>query len=394
MHIYSLISSTLHYHVIDVIYSTCLEGEYQPDNDDYGYSSSFAEEMHKKIMERYKSIPTNSPSQKPKLNAEVPRIQSLNGQKFRGIEKESFEAAKVKDDSSAKLKKPKPPPNLMSYEDMLKLAEKKKEEPVITKKVKIDRKEDETDFEFGRPMTAKEKATYLQEKAFKDRIAAGGSRSDPVAKTDTNNNPLSSKPSAEKSFKIPSKKSMPMRPGGPSRDLPPPSVKIPPSAPTSSKSNFPKQAGRPEPSASRVERSQPANVKERDNFTSPSSSAKRKVSAPDPSHIERKMSKSSNPGQLPRKLESFSDSKMQKEVHRANDDQRCSTGSNRRLLEQNKMTKQQPPRREEMLQRQRPDKRSGKPDHRPKPMPRNPHAPDRSEFRKKPMPVPQYKGGL
>jgi protein SPT2 len=110
-------------------------------------------------------------------------------------------------DNSKKPKEAKkvipPPPN---FNDLLELAKEKCKEPVVIKKPKLDLEEEK--YEFGRPMTAKEKAQYLQEKAIRARISVPNFDT----KTSDKNNNLRTKGNAssitgkgQPSFKIPSK---------------------------------------------------------------------------------------------------------------------------------------------------------------------------------------------
>jgi len=191
--------------------------EQQPDEDDYGYVSKYAEEFHKKMMEKYKAIPASKPVKK-NTNVPVPLVQSLKSSKGSN-NNSSKESVTGKDhaisgvpDKNQSLKKPKevkksvPPP--LNFNDLLDLAKQKCLEPVTIKAHKPEQEKKEEKYEFGRPMTAKEKAEYLQERAIRARISVPNFDTKSVPSNDRNNNKQTkaSTAKAAPSFKIPNKK--------------------------------------------------------------------------------------------------------------------------------------------------------------------------------------------
>lgn len=199
-------------------------GEFQPDEDDYGYTSNYADMMHQKMMEKYKAIPIK-PTFPEASKAPVPKHQSLsssskNGTGWRGKNNSSADdqgysspepehrEEKPKPQASIQKSKPEKPkknnrPPPPDYRQLLQLAEQKKLEPMIPIKPIIDPKDKEA-FEFGRPMTAKEKKQFLADKELKDRLAR---RMADLPPSDKNNNSSSAstdnKPAKMPSFKIP-----------------------------------------------------------------------------------------------------------------------------------------------------------------------------------------------
>lgn len=166
-------------------------------------------------MEKYKALPIKPAF--PQTSVPVPKHQSLsktNGTGWRGKNGNndddtgysSPEQERYEEPSSRKPEKSKPskkaPPPPPDYRLLLELAQQKQQvgAPVSLKANKpINRKEDPEDFEFGRPMTAKEKKAFMEKKALEERVKRkfeGGS--------DGNNNSNgSSIPGKMPSFKIP-----------------------------------------------------------------------------------------------------------------------------------------------------------------------------------------------
>lgn len=217
---------------ITLTYIYCVLDGYQPDEDDYGYVSQHAAEYHQKMLEKYRAIPASKPAAKTSHNgvqiAEAKPMRSKPGGDDFNQEREESHEDKIKPNASdskpQKKRPPRPPVECLNFNDLLQLAQKKCQEPVIIKpKVQEDDK-----YEFGRPMTAKEKDEYLKEKAIRDKINKGK-----FALTD----PKSEKPKPSSSgFKIPNKKAKD------SAAMPPPSrpVAATPATPKSVQSNTPK----------------------------------------------------------------------------------------------------------------------------------------------------------
>ncbi|CAG7721107.1 unnamed protein product [Allacma fusca] len=162
---------------------TCLndslaeQGEFQPDEDDYGYESQHSQFMYQKLMDKYKQQPVSKPQITTK-KVPVPTAQTLAKYKHNRAEEDRYEDSGV--EKSPELKEPpetnskkakKAAVEAMNYQAILELANKKAQEPVgIVMKPKFSTSKEKEIFEFGRPMTAKEKARFLQEKALKERL--------------------------------------------------------------------------------------------------------------------------------------------------------------------------------------------------------------------------------
>jgi len=142
--------------------------------------------MHKKMMQKYQAAPKSSPFDKKKSSVEIPKAHSIERAKGSNGESkvnrssgpssgkndttneshESKNANSEGDDGKSKKRKFRPPTE--SFMELLRLAEQKSKEPVVIKKT-VEKEEDGPEFEFGRPMTAKEKAKYMSELAIRKR---------------------------------------------------------------------------------------------------------------------------------------------------------------------------------------------------------------------------------
>ncbi|KDR23790.1 protein SPT2 homolog [Zootermopsis nevadensis] len=177
-----------------------LGGLAQPDEDDYGYVSQEASAFYEKLMEKYTSTPSEEPkfSKKSLLKSSAADLTNTKDRVRMALLREEEEELmphkrkrktkeeKVKDfenvgkrqgqsdygetkeyeeEKPEKSIKPRrlPPPPLMHFSDLLKIAEKKQFEPIkITPKVK---EEDEDE----RPMTKRQRAEYMKEKEWRMR---------------------------------------------------------------------------------------------------------------------------------------------------------------------------------------------------------------------------------
>ncbi|XP_013140707.1 PREDICTED: protein SPT2 homolog [Papilio polytes] len=161
------------------------DGPEQPDQDDYGYVSQEATALYEKMMEKYSKIPDE-----PKFSTKMHSVsKDLNGTRERvknALQHEDepvphkrrrrgdndkelspppkYEPERRKDEKSEKpkIRKPAPPP--MDFNQLLKLAEKKKSEPidVVAKKLQAEPEPD-------RLMTKKQKKDYEDEMARRQR---------------------------------------------------------------------------------------------------------------------------------------------------------------------------------------------------------------------------------
>lgn len=165
-----------------------LEGPHQPDQDDYGYESQEAAAIYQRMMEKYSKIPEESKFPKnnktatrkdikgtrervknalQQVDEPVPhkrrRVKDCDEDKDISPPPSRPEAEKKKEDKP-KLRKPMPPP--MDFNQLLKLAEQKKMEPVeplaVAKKVIAES-------EPARPMTKRQRKEYEEELARKMR---------------------------------------------------------------------------------------------------------------------------------------------------------------------------------------------------------------------------------
>uniref|UniRef100_A0A2A4JDT7 Protein SPT2 homolog n=1 Tax=Heliothis virescens TaxID=7102 RepID=A0A2A4JDT7_HELVI len=164
------------------------EGPDQPDQDDYGYESQEAAAIYEKMMEKYSKLPdepkfpVGNTSVKKDLNGTRERVKHAlkheddpvpHKRRRRGEngERESSPPTPYepeKKDSKPdkpKFRKPAPPP--MDFNQLLKLAEQKKSQPIEIGK----KKEVVTEMESGaeRLMTKKQKREYEEEMARRQR---------------------------------------------------------------------------------------------------------------------------------------------------------------------------------------------------------------------------------
>ncbi|ODM93838.1 Protein SPT2 [Orchesella cincta] len=182
----------------------------RPDEDDYGYTSNYADMMHKKMMEKYKAIPVK-PAFPQERGPPIPKPQTFSKNNGSGWRKSNTDnqgdyspepvyepepaAAPSKPAKPSRVPKPKP----VDYQQLLELAKLKALEPALPTKVVVDKNAEREQYEFGRPMTAKEKAAFLAEKELKDKVAR---RMD--FRADKNNNGATDpKSTKDQSFKIP-----------------------------------------------------------------------------------------------------------------------------------------------------------------------------------------------
>lgn len=164
--------------------------EAQPDEDDYGYTSTYANEMYNKMLQKYQSDAKKEPSHWSKLVG--PKIHHIKTSVPPGKESTSKNSSKhnsskhnvenIANNSNEMPKPPKkkpPPPPPPGFDELLKLAEQKSKEPIT---IKNPTKEsfNGPEFEFGRPMTAREKKTFMQEQELKQRAQAAFSGNQPA----------------------------------------------------------------------------------------------------------------------------------------------------------------------------------------------------------------------
>lgn len=158
------------------------EGPSQPDQDDYGYESQEAAAIYAKMMEKYSKIPdepkfpTTSSKSKKDLDGTrervkqalqheddpVPHKRRRRNDKGELVEEKdpSPPPQEKKKDEKPKIRRPAPPP--MDFNQLLKLAEQKKAEPVLGV-APIPKKSTEPEPE--RLMTKKQKREYEEEMA-------------------------------------------------------------------------------------------------------------------------------------------------------------------------------------------------------------------------------------
>ncbi|CAH4036102.1 protein SPT2 homolog [Pieris brassicae] len=163
------------------------EGPDQPDQDDYGYESQSAAAIYEKMMQKYSKMPdepkfpTSSSSTPKDLHGTRERVKHAlrheddpvpHKRKRRTENGESSppqkyepEREKEKDKKSdkPKIRRPAPPP--MDFNQLLKLAEQKKSEPIDISAPKKTVVEPEPD----RLMTKKQKREYEEEMARRQR---------------------------------------------------------------------------------------------------------------------------------------------------------------------------------------------------------------------------------
>ncbi|KAK2714363.1 protein SPT2 homolog [Artemia franciscana] len=166
---------------------------YQPDEDDYGYVSQTASEMHKKLLSKYNMTNVERHVIKPKNDGDLERVkrrvndslskemeeEAIPGRRRRKkksqdatsepepvaikenqtrVEKEKPKKEKTEKDKNV-IVRPKVTQPTMSFQDIIKLAQVKQFEPI-----KAEPKKPVKDAEFERPMTEKEKKEYLAER--------------------------------------------------------------------------------------------------------------------------------------------------------------------------------------------------------------------------------------
>ncbi|CAH0721460.1 unnamed protein product, partial [Brenthis ino] len=162
------------------------EGPDQPDQDDYGYESQEAAALYQKMMQKYSKVPDepkfapggnyvskdiNGTRERVKhaLQHEDDPVPHKRRRRTENGEREltpptKYEPERKKDEKSEKpkIRKPAPPP--MDFNQLLKLAEQKKSEPIeiATKKVVAEPEPD-------RLMTKKQKREYEEEMARRQR---------------------------------------------------------------------------------------------------------------------------------------------------------------------------------------------------------------------------------
>ncbi|XP_037870759.1 protein SPT2 homolog [Bombyx mori] len=160
-----------------------LTGPEQPDQDDYGYESQAAAAIYAKMMEKYSKIPeepkfpSSLKSVKKDLNGTRERVKNAlqhedepvphkrrrrteNGE--REPSPPSKHEVEKKKDEKPKIRKPAPPP--LDFNQLLKIAEQKKSEPI-----EISTKKPVQEAEPERPMTKKQKKEYEDEMARRQR---------------------------------------------------------------------------------------------------------------------------------------------------------------------------------------------------------------------------------
>lgn len=150
-----------------------IASEAQPDEDDYGYTSTYANELYKKMMEKYKDDAKKDTRNKPRQDLNPPKIQTVksNGHSNSASSAPNGNGKVPQADEKGKRKK-KPPPPPPSFHDLLRLAEEKSKEPIILKNPMSDDPKGPETSEYGRPMTARQKKEFLRELELKKRVAA------------------------------------------------------------------------------------------------------------------------------------------------------------------------------------------------------------------------------
>ncbi|KAM3968032.1 LOW QUALITY PROTEIN: protein SPT2 homolog [Aphomia sociella] len=163
------------------------DGPDQPDQDDYGYESQEAAALYQKMMQKYSKIPdepkfpVSSNTVKKDLNGTRERVKHAlqhedepvphkRRRKGEAGDREvspptKYEPEKKKEDQKPdkpKIRKPAPPP--MDFNQLLKLAEQKKSEPID-----VAAKKQAAEQEAERLMTKKQKKEYEEEMARRQR---------------------------------------------------------------------------------------------------------------------------------------------------------------------------------------------------------------------------------
>ncbi|XP_028161829.1 protein SPT2 homolog [Ostrinia furnacalis] len=164
------------------------EGPDQPDQDDYGYESQEAAAIYEKMMQKYSKIPdqpkfpVGNSSVKKDLKGTMERVKHAlqheeepvphkrrrkggTGEKEDSPTRYEPEKEKKKEESKSdkpKFRKPAPPP--MDFNQLLKLAEQKKSEPI-----EVGAKKVVSESEPERPMTKRQRREYEEEMARRQR---------------------------------------------------------------------------------------------------------------------------------------------------------------------------------------------------------------------------------
>ncbi|KAJ6638305.1 Protein SPT2 like [Pseudolycoriella hygida] len=181
-----------------------LQGPEQPDEDDYGYTSTEASQLYRNLMDKYKKVPEEkkfsdrAPAKKTDLLGTKDRVRAAiqreqeeeNGphRRKRTVEPSSSrtdeekpahrrknlydpemerreEEQRKREEQKAKLKSRPPPPPALNFNQLLKLAEQKQHEPV---EIEVETKPKEAE----RLLTKKEKREWEERQRFfaeKDR---------------------------------------------------------------------------------------------------------------------------------------------------------------------------------------------------------------------------------
>lgn len=124
--------------------------------------------MYKKMMEKYQSDAKKAPPSYSKFE----KVQQVKKPSSSGKESKlngshiptDLENSSAKGKAKSKKAAAPPPP---TFEDLMRLAKEKSKEPVVLKKLAKDPVDG---FEFGRPMTSRQKKAYLEEEKLKHRV--------------------------------------------------------------------------------------------------------------------------------------------------------------------------------------------------------------------------------
>ncbi|KAJ6639797.1 Protein SPT2 like [Pseudolycoriella hygida] len=181
-----------------------LQGPEQPDEDDYGFTSTEASQLYKNLMDKYKKVPEEKkfsdrePANKTDLFGTKDRVRAAtqreqeeeNGphRRQRTVEPSSSrtdeekpvhrrknlydpekerreEEQRKREEQKAKLKNRPPPPPALSFNQLLKLAEQKQHEPI---EIKVETKPKEAE----RLLTMKEKREQEERQRHRQRFFA------------------------------------------------------------------------------------------------------------------------------------------------------------------------------------------------------------------------------
>lgn len=214
--------------------SVTLQGPDQPDEDDYGYVSQEASHFYKNLMDKYKSQPEEKikglkgqkalsrdemKNMKARVTAAINREKEEENQPHRRQRQPkshgSTETSKTVDSSSkydkysgpsdekpkVKPKPKRPPPPIMDFNQLLKLAEQKQFEPIEVT-VPVVKKGPE------RLMTTKEKIEFEERRAFteaKEKRHRLGEKAPgkPISKTVVSNGKIPKLPPAKSNKTVP-----------------------------------------------------------------------------------------------------------------------------------------------------------------------------------------------